>query len=232
MKGHGHALCGVTQTMQPRAQQRRVRRCAQLPPRRPHESRGVEEGCAGLCRRARRPRQPRRPVHPAPAALAGPRALRRDRSGGPALAPDRLGADGRAHGAGLWPAPARPRDRSRPGPGTPGALPGGTGAVLTNVLPSRGVVLLPRDTRDTLFLLAVIAWVVALQAAHIPPWTTALTGAVLAWRGWLALKAQPLPGWPWRAALLVIALTLNRLRLRKSNHSTSLISISCFCCAR
>jgi protein-glutamine gamma-glutamyltransferase len=78
--------------------------------------------------------------------------------------------------------------------------------VLTNVLPSRGVVLLPRDTRDTLFLLAVIAWVVALQAAHIPPWTTALTGAVLAWRAWLALKAQPLPGWPWRAGLLVIAL--------------------------
>ena len=31
-------------------------------------------------------------------------------------------------------------------------------------------------------------------------------GAVLAWRAWLALKAQPLPGWPWRAGLLVIAL--------------------------
>jgi hypothetical protein len=78
--------------------------------------------------------------------------------------------------------------------------------VLTNALSLRGAVLLPRDTRDTLFLLAVIAWVVALQAAHIPTWTTALTGAVLAWRSWLALKAQPLPGWPWRAGLLVIAL--------------------------
>lgn len=78
--------------------------------------------------------------------------------------------------------------------------------MLTNALPLRGVAHLPRDTRDTLFLLAVIAWVVALQAAHIPAWTTALTGAVLAWRAWFALKARPLPGWPWRAALLVIAL--------------------------
>lgn len=66
---------------------------------------------------------------------------------------------------------------------------------------------LPRDTRDTLFLLAVIAWVVALQAAHIPVWTTALTGVLLVWRAWLALKARPLPGWPWRAGLLVVALT-------------------------
>jgi transglutaminase-like putative cysteine protease len=65
---------------------------------------------------------------------------------------------------------------------------------------------LPRDTRDTLFLLAVIAWVVALQAAHIPPWTTALTTALLIWRAWLALQARPLPGWPWRAGLLAVAL--------------------------
>lgn len=78
--------------------------------------------------------------------------------------------------------------------------------MLSHTLPTRGLALLPRDTRDTLFLLAVIAWVVALQAAHIPVWTTALTAAVLVWRGWLALRARPLPGWPWRAGLLVIAL--------------------------
>ena len=29
---------------------------------------------------------------------------------------------------------------------------------------------LPREVRDTLFLLAVIGWVVLMQAAHIPPW--------------------------------------------------------------
>ncbi|MBL0920156.1 MAG: DUF3488 domain-containing transglutaminase family protein [Hydrogenophaga sp.] len=77
---------------------------------------------------------------------------------------------------------------------------------MTNTLPVRGGTLLPRDTRDTLFLLAVIAWVVALQAVHVPVWTTALTGAVLAWRAWLAQRARPLPGWPWRAGLLVVAL--------------------------
>src|SRR5690606_28819356 len=71
---------------------------------------------------------------------------------------------------------------------------------------ARPGVLLPRDTRDTLFLLAVIAWVVALQAAHIPVWTTALTAAVLVWRAWLAHGAHPLPGWPWRAGVLAAAL--------------------------
>ncbi|OJV51118.1 MULTISPECIES: DUF3488 and transglutaminase-like domain-containing protein [unclassified Hydrogenophaga] len=65
---------------------------------------------------------------------------------------------------------------------------------------------LPRETRDTLFVLAVIAWVVALQAAHIPWWTTALTAGVLAWRARLALRAAPLPGWPWRLGLLLLTL--------------------------
>lgn len=66
--------------------------------------------------------------------------------------------------------------------------------------------LMPRDTRDTLFLLGVIGWVVALQAPHIPAWTTGLTAALLVWRGWLALQGRPLPGWPWRAGLLIVAL--------------------------
>ncbi|MBX3609952.1 MAG: DUF3488 domain-containing transglutaminase family protein [Hydrogenophaga sp.] len=76
----------------------------------------------------------------------------------------------------------------------------------TPLLALRSPTALPRDARDTLFLLAVIAWVVALQAAHIPVWTTALTAGVLLWRAWLALKASPLPGWPWRAAVLALAL--------------------------
>lgn len=66
---------------------------------------------------------------------------------------------------------------------------------------------LPREARDTLFVLAVIAWVVALQAAHIPWWTTALTAGVLAWRARLALRAAPLPSWPWRLGLLLITLS-------------------------
>jgi len=65
---------------------------------------------------------------------------------------------------------------------------------------------LPRDTRDTLFLLAIIGWVVLMQVAHIPWWCSALTVGVLLWRGRLALHNQPLPGWPWRLGLLLLTL--------------------------
>lgn len=66
---------------------------------------------------------------------------------------------------------------------------------------------LPREARDTLFLLAVIAWVVFMQAPYIPVWCTGLTLGVLVWRGRLALNAQALPAWPWRLGLLLTALT-------------------------
>ncbi|WP_252374538.1 DUF3488 and transglutaminase-like domain-containing protein [Hydrogenophaga sp. 2FB] len=65
---------------------------------------------------------------------------------------------------------------------------------------------LPRDTRDTLFLLAVVGWVVAMQVAHIPWWCSALTAGVLVWRTTLALRGLPLPGWPARLGLLVITM--------------------------
>jgi Domain of unknown function (DUF3488). len=41
---------------------------------------------------------------------------------------------------------------------------------------------LPRDARDTLFLLAVIAWTVLPHASHLPAWSLALTLLVLLWR--------------------------------------------------
>ena len=53
---------------------------------------------------------------------------------------------------------------------------------------------LPRETRDTLFLLAVVAWVILPQVAHLPVWASVLAAAVLVWRGWLALQGRPLPG--------------------------------------
>ncbi len=46
---------------------------------------------------------------------------------------------------------------------------------------------LPREARDTLFLLAVIAWTVLPHASHLPAWAIALTAVVLLWRGRLAL---------------------------------------------
>ena len=39
--------------------------------------------------------------------------------------------------------------------------------------------LLPRDTRDTLFLLFVIAWTVLPHLTHLPLWCSMLTAAVL-----------------------------------------------------
>jgi protein-glutamine gamma-glutamyltransferase len=67
-------------------------------------------------------------------------------------------------------------------------------------------VALPRDARDTLFLLAVIAWVLLPQVSHLPLWCSGLAGAVLLWRGWLALKARPLPGRWWLIALLGVTM--------------------------
>jgi len=53
---------------------------------------------------------------------------------------------------------------------------------------------LPRDARDTLFLLFVIAWVIAPQVGVLPVWASLLAGALLLWRGWLAWYGRPLPG--------------------------------------
>ena len=65
---------------------------------------------------------------------------------------------------------------------------------------------LPRETRDTLFLLGVIAWTVLPHAPHLPLWCILLTAAVLLWRGHLALSNAPLPGrWVVIAVLIVAA---------------------------
>jgi transglutaminase-like putative cysteine protease len=52
---------------------------------------------------------------------------------------------------------------------------------------------LPRETRDTLFLLGVIAWTVAPHLAHLPVWCGLLTAVVLLWRTQLALQNASLP---------------------------------------
>ena len=65
---------------------------------------------------------------------------------------------------------------------------------------------LPRDARDTLFLLAVIAWVVLPQVGNLPLWCSGLAAGVLVWRGWLAITARPLPGTWWLLGLLGVTL--------------------------
>lgn len=64
---------------------------------------------------------------------------------------------------------------------------------------------LPRDTRDTLFLLAVVAWVITPHASHLPWWTLGLALGMLGWRALLAWRAQPLPGRWVMGALLLLA---------------------------
>ena len=65
---------------------------------------------------------------------------------------------------------------------------------------------LPREARDTLFLLAVIGWVLLPQVAHLPAWCSLLAFGVLFWRGVLAVRGRPLPGRWWLVALLLAAL--------------------------
>ena len=63
---------------------------------------------------------------------------------------------------------------------------------------------LPRDTRDTLFLLFVIGWTVLPHAGHLPAWCSLLTLVVLLWRAQLALAGAALPGrWVLVAVLLL-----------------------------
>jgi protein-glutamine gamma-glutamyltransferase len=63
---------------------------------------------------------------------------------------------------------------------------------------------LPRDSRDTLFLLLVIGWVILPQVGNLPLWCSMLAGAVLVWRGWLAVASRPLPGKWWLLGLLAV----------------------------
>ena len=65
---------------------------------------------------------------------------------------------------------------------------------------------LPRDSRDTLFLLLVIAWLILPQTEHLPLWCSALSAAVLIGRGWLALRLQPLPSKWWSIGLLLLTI--------------------------
>src|SRR4051812_1666505 len=129
--------------------------------------------------------------------------MRRRGPRGAALAPGGLGAAGGPPRAGLRRTPSGPADRARRRRGAQAALPGGAGLVLT--VPAR-LGNLPRDTRDTLFLLAVIGWVALPHVAHLPWWVSLLVASILAWRGTIAVQGTPLPGRGWVVVLLAGAL--------------------------
>jgi len=64
---------------------------------------------------------------------------------------------------------------------------------------------LPRDARDTLFLLAVIAWLIAPQVNNLPLWCSAMAAAILLWRARMAVRGHSLPSRWWLLLLLVLA---------------------------
>jgi len=64
---------------------------------------------------------------------------------------------------------------------------------------------LPRDARDTLFMLFVIGWTVLPHVAHLPLWCSLLTLAVLLWRARLALANAALPSRWVLVAVLILA---------------------------
>jgi transglutaminase-like putative cysteine protease len=65
---------------------------------------------------------------------------------------------------------------------------------------------LPREARDTLFLLGVIAWTLLPHLHHLPWWCNIIASLVLLWRARLALDNAPLP--PRWALLVVLAVAI------------------------
>ena len=67
---------------------------------------------------------------------------------------------------------------------------------------------LPRDTRDTLFQLAVIGWTVAPHLLHLALWCTPMVLGLLGWRAVLAWRGGALPSRWVVTAILVLAAAL------------------------
>jgi transglutaminase-like putative cysteine protease len=63
---------------------------------------------------------------------------------------------------------------------------------------------LPRDSRDSLFMLLLIGWILLPQVSHLPLWCSLLSAAVLLWRGYLALTLRALPSRWWLLAFLAV----------------------------
>ena len=64
---------------------------------------------------------------------------------------------------------------------------------------------LPREARDTVFLLLVITWLLLPKIDHLPWWCLTMAGGILVWRGTLALQGKPLPSRWWLMGLLLLA---------------------------
>ncbi len=63
---------------------------------------------------------------------------------------------------------------------------------------------LPRDTRDTLFLLLVIVWVILPLAGQLPLWCSLSSAGLIFWRGVLSWRGAALPARKWLPLLLLL----------------------------
>jgi transglutaminase-like putative cysteine protease len=68
---------------------------------------------------------------------------------------------------------------------------------------------LSRETRDTLFILAVVAWTVFPHMDNLPTWGMPLTVTILLWRTHLALTERPLPKRWMLLSILLLAVLLS-----------------------
>jgi transglutaminase-like putative cysteine protease/uncharacterized protein (DUF58 family) len=74
---------------------------------------------------------------------------------------------------------------------------------------------LPREARDTLFLLGVLGWTLLPQFTHVPLWCSGFAVSAIGWRAWLAWRGAALPP-RW---LLVVALAAAALLTWQQHHS-------------
>jgi len=66
---------------------------------------------------------------------------------------------------------------------------------------------LPQQAQQSLFLLAVLAWILVPQMLLAPPWVSAFAAVLLLWRSKLALRSQALPSRWTLSLLLALAIT-------------------------
>ena len=71
-----------------------------------------------------------------------------------------------------------------------------------------------RESRDTLFLLAVVGWIVLMQMPHMPWLVSGFCLGLLAWRTWLTVRQKPLPTRWMRVGLLLLALGITAAQFR------------------
>ena len=68
---------------------------------------------------------------------------------------------------------------------------------------------LPREARDTLFVLAVLGWTIAPHANNLPLWCPGLAFLLILWRAYLAVSNGPQPGRWTMVCILLFAAILN-----------------------